>query len=212
MIRLVDHPIDTQEVLDAVRDTRAGAVVLFLGTVREFTGDRQTRSLDYEAYAPMAVAELQRVVRAATARWPVVRATVVHRVGHLELGDVAVAVAVSTAHRREAFEAGQWLMDRIKECVPIWKCENWADGRQEWVHPTDGVAGNGIARSTSAGTRTLENHAAAPTGRQMGVPPTPVTEVAHPADALPDMPQNGENRTANDGGGELPSARREAAE
>ncbi|MHC4398788.1 MAG: molybdenum cofactor biosynthesis protein MoaE [Planctomycetota bacterium] len=135
MIHLTDEPIDTPEVVQSVRSPAAGAVVLFLGTARESTDGRQTESLEYEAYAGMAHAKLAELEEEARQRWPLVACAVVHRLGHLAIGEVSVAVAVSSAHRQPAFEAGQWLIDRIKEVVPIWKKENWADGTSQWVHP-----------------------------------------------------------------------------
>ena len=134
-ISLTHEAIDPAAVVDAVRTTAAGAVVLFLGTVREFTQGRQTTRLHYDAYPAMAEAKLAELVQAAAARWPILKVRVVHRLGPMELGDVSVAVAVSTPHRRDAFEAGQFLIDRLKELVPIWKQEHWADGATEWVHP-----------------------------------------------------------------------------
>lgn len=135
MIQLTDQPIDYTALTEAVRSPQAGAVVLFLGTVREMTAGRQTLALDYEAFPQMAEAKLRELEAEARAKWPVVEAGIVHRLGHLELGDVSVAVAVSTPHRGQAFEAGQHLIDRLKEVVPIWKKENWSDGSTEWVHP-----------------------------------------------------------------------------
>lgn len=135
MIQLVTTPIDTQSVLAQVASSEAGAVVLFLGTTREFTDGRQTASLDYECYHDMALAKLAELDAQARAKWPIVHCAIVHRVGHVPLGEASVAVAVSTAHRGAAFEAGQWLIDTLKEVVPIWKKENWADGTSEWVHP-----------------------------------------------------------------------------
>lgn len=144
MISLTTQPIDITSVTDAVRDHRAGAVVLFLGTVREFTGDLQTSSLDYEAFEEMALASLQQITDDAKSRWSLVHAAVVHRTGSLELGDIAVAVAVSSAHRGPAFEAGQWIMDTIKQQTPVWKKEVYADGTTEWVHPTETPTAAGI--------------------------------------------------------------------
>jgi molybdopterin synthase catalytic subunit len=132
---IIHEPIDPAAVLDEVASTQAGAVVLFLGTVREFTQTRQTLFLEYEAYSAMALAKLHELAAAARERWPIVRISLVHRVGRLELGDISVAVAVSTAHRADAFEAGRYLIDQLKEVVPIWKKEHWADGTTEWVHP-----------------------------------------------------------------------------
>jgi molybdopterin synthase catalytic subunit len=83
----------------------------------------------------MAEAKMAELLEEARGRWPIVKAAIVHRLGRLELGDVSVAVAVSTPHRQQAFEAGKYLIDRLKEVVPIWKKENWADGTTEWVHP-----------------------------------------------------------------------------
>jgi molybdopterin synthase catalytic subunit len=135
MILLTNDPIDFATLTEKVRSNHAGAVVLFLGTVREMTAGRQTVALDYEAYPQMAEAKLGELLEEARARWPIVGAGIVHRLGRLELGDVSVAVAVSTPHRQQAFEAGKYLIDRLKEVVPIWKKENWADGSTEWVHP-----------------------------------------------------------------------------
>ncbi|MCE9554915.1 MAG: molybdenum cofactor biosynthesis protein MoaE [Planctomycetes bacterium] len=135
MTQLTDNPIDTQAVLAAVATPAAGAVVLFLGTTREFTDGRQTTALDYEAYRPMAEKTLSDLAEEARRRWPIEKLCIVHRLGHVPLGEASVAVAVSTAHRAAAFEAGQWLIDSLKESVPIWKKETWAVGGTEWVHP-----------------------------------------------------------------------------
>lgn len=135
MIELTENPIDTAAAVEAVRSPAAGAVVVFLGTAREMTGARRTRSLDYEAYPEMARAKLAELERKARARWPLVECVLVHRLGHLAIGEVSVAVAVSSAHREPAFEAARWLIDRVKQVVPIWKRENWADGTSDWVHP-----------------------------------------------------------------------------
>lgn len=140
-ISLTDAPIDYRELTEQVRSTRAGAVVTFLGTVREFTDGRRTIALDYDAYAPMARSELEKVARAAASRWPLIAVAVAHRLGRLELGEVSVAVAVSSPHRRDAFEAAQYIMDETKRRVPIWKRENWSDGQTEWVHPSGGTPG-----------------------------------------------------------------------
>ena len=135
MIELTTEPIDTRAILSAVGSNQAGAVVLFLGTTREFTGERRTASLDYECYPEMARAKLAELEAQARERWPIIECRIVHRIGHLELGAASVAVAVSTPHREDAFAAGKWLIDTLKEVVPIWKQENWADGGSEWVHP-----------------------------------------------------------------------------
>jgi molybdopterin synthase catalytic subunit len=135
VIALTHEPIEAAAVLAQVASNDAGAVVLFLGTTREFTRGRQTASLDYECYPEMAEQKLAELEAEACRRWPLVGCVIIHRLGHLELGEASIAIAVSSPHRRVAFEAGQWLIDTIKEVVPIWKCENWADGTSEWVHP-----------------------------------------------------------------------------
>jgi molybdopterin synthase catalytic subunit len=135
MIELTHQAIDTQSVLDRAGSPLAGAVVLFLGTTREVTAGRRTASLDYECYPEMAQRKLAELETEARRRWPLVECVLVHRLGHVEIGEASVAIAVSSAHRRAAFEAGQWLIDTLKEVVPIWKKENWPDGTSEWVHP-----------------------------------------------------------------------------
>jgi molybdopterin synthase catalytic subunit len=135
MIQITTEPIDPQSVLASVRSPLAGAVVLFLGVTRQMTEGRRTLSLDYECYPQMAEKKLSELRAEAMQRWPLVAVSIVHRIGHLEIEDISVAVAVSAAHRRPAFEAGQWLIDTLKQVVPIWKQEHWADGTSEWVHP-----------------------------------------------------------------------------
>ena len=135
MISLIHAPIDPSAILAHVSSNDAGAVVLFLGTTREFTKGRQTASLDYECYPQMAEAKLAELEAQAREKWPLVHVSIVHRLGRLALGEASIAIAVSSPHRQAAFEAGKWLIDTIKEDVPIWKQENWADGKSEWVHP-----------------------------------------------------------------------------
>lgn len=135
MIEITEAPIDHAAVTERVRSNRAGAVCTFLGTVREITGDRRTVALSYEAYPEMALKKLAELEDEARRRWPVIEVALVHRVGELDLGDVSVVVAVSCPHRGDAFDACRWLIDTLKEVVPIWKRENWEDGGQEWVHP-----------------------------------------------------------------------------
>jgi molybdopterin synthase catalytic subunit len=135
MIQLTHDAIDYASLTESVRSNAAGAVVLFLGTVREITNGRQTIALNYEAFPEMAKAKCEQLIAEARDKWPIVKAAIVHRLGRLELGDVSVAIAVSAPHREQAFAAGKYLIDRLKEIVPIWKKENWADGTTEWVHP-----------------------------------------------------------------------------
>lgn len=132
---LTAAPIDSAELIARVSSPAAGAVVLFLGTVRELTAGRQTLRLHYDCYPEMAERKLAELEAEAIGRWSLVGTAVVHRLGRLELGEASVAVAVSSAHRDAAFEAGRWLIDTLKEVVPVWKQEHWADGSTEWVHP-----------------------------------------------------------------------------
>lgn len=134
MVLLTNDPIDYTALTERVRSPAAGAVVLFLGTVREMTAGRQTVALDYEAYPEMANAKMAELEATARQKWPVVELEIIHRLGHLELGDISVAIAVSCPHRQQAFEAGEYLIDEFKLIVPIWKKENWSDGSTEWVH------------------------------------------------------------------------------
>jgi molybdopterin synthase catalytic subunit len=135
MVEITEAPIDHAAIVDRVRSNQAGAVCSFLGTVREMTGDRRTALLDYEAYPEMALARLAELEKQARERWPILEAALVHRVGRLDLGEISVIVAVSCPHRGDSFEACRWLIDRLKQDVPIWKREVWADGTEEWVHP-----------------------------------------------------------------------------
>jgi molybdopterin synthase catalytic subunit len=135
MVELTHAKIEPEALLREVDSRRAGAVVLFLGVARQFTGDQRTQSLDYECYPAMAERKLNELEAQARRRWSITGCAMAHRLGRVELGEASVAIAVSAPHRQEAFAAGQWLIDMIKEVVPIWKKENWADGTSQWVHP-----------------------------------------------------------------------------
>lgn len=134
MIRLTSDAIDYHALTDAVLRPDCGGVVLFLGTVRELTGDVRTVFLDYEAYPPMAEAKMAAIEADIRAKWPVGDVAIVHRLGRLGVGEISVAVAVSCPHRAQAFEACRHAIDRVKELVPIWKKENAPDGSTDWVH------------------------------------------------------------------------------
>jgi molybdopterin synthase catalytic subunit len=135
MVQLTRQPIDYHTLTDSVRGPHCGAVVVFLGTVRDLTGELRTVALDYDAYPAMAEKKMAEIESETRCRWPVEEIAIVHRLGRLEVGEVSVAVAVSCPHRAEAFEACRHAIDRTKELVPIWKKECWADGKTEWVHP-----------------------------------------------------------------------------
>ncbi len=135
MVEITRAVIDHGTLFERVRSAAAGAVVTFFGTVRELTQGRRTASLDYEAYPEMAEHKMREIDEAARARWPIVESVLVHRIGHLDPGDISVAVAVSCPHRAHAFEACRFMIDQLKEVVPIWKRENWSDGESDWIHP-----------------------------------------------------------------------------
>ena len=136
MVQLTTDPINHAVLTERVRRPDAGAVVTFLGTVRDLTDGMVTIALDYEAFPSMAEKKMAEIEAATRQRWPVGDILMVHRLGHLEVGEISVAVAVSSPHRAQAFEACRFAIDRLKELVPIWKKENWSDGRTEWVHPS----------------------------------------------------------------------------
>lgn len=136
MIEITEQPIDVSAAIQAAQSEGAGAVNVFIGTVRNKTLDKQVKSLDYEAYDPMAKKEIQKIIDNAAEKWPILKAVVIHRKGHLEIGDAAVVIAVSTPHRKASFEACEYIIDTLKQTVPIWKKEIF-EGGEEWVsaHP-----------------------------------------------------------------------------
>lgn len=135
MRHLSSTPIDLNVLSDAVLSSGRGALVTFVGVVRDHHAGRSVIDLDYSAYEPMADAILTDLVGEAATRWAVTAAAV-HRIGRLSVGDAAVAIAVAGDHRAEAFEACRFLIEEIKVRVPIWKRERYADGSEAWVDPT----------------------------------------------------------------------------
>jgi molybdopterin synthase catalytic subunit len=129
---LSEHPLDPAEVSARVEGPDAGGVVVFVGAVREHARGHQIRFLEYEAYPAMAEREMERIAAEACTRWPGSRVAIAHRVGHLEVGELAVVVAGAAPHRAEAFEACRFAIDTLKERVPIWKKEVATDGAY-WV-------------------------------------------------------------------------------
>jgi molybdopterin synthase catalytic subunit len=147
MISIVEKPIDSAAVLASVSDPDCGANVLFVGTTRRMTGQRETTRLEYECYRAMAVTKMEALATQASEKWPVARTSIVHRVGVVDIGEASIAVAVSSAHRSAAFEAATWLLERLKQEVPVWKREIWADGQEEWIHPDGNVDETGADRN-----------------------------------------------------------------
>jgi len=136
MVGLTKKPINPTELLKLVQRPNCGGTVLFVGTVRDLTGDQVTVALEYEAYSSMAESMMAEIEKDVRTKWNIGDIAMVHRLGRLEISDVAVAIAISTPHRADAFAACQYAMDQVKKLVPIWKREHAPDGKSEWVHPT----------------------------------------------------------------------------
>ncbi len=140
---VVETPIDTQVYSDYVLHAGAGAVTVFTGHVRKWTHGVRTVYLAYEAYVPMAEKKLAEIGAEMEEKWPGVKVAIAHRIGELHISDIAVVIAVSSPHRKAAYEANEYAIERIKEVVPIWKKEIWEDG-EEWLgaqkkYPVKGV-------------------------------------------------------------------------
>jgi molybdopterin synthase catalytic subunit len=132
MIKITENPIDVQKVIDTASSLGAGAVNVFIGTVRNTAHEKKVVWLEYEAYESMAAAETRKIIDEAAGRWELMGCAVSHRVGVLKPGEIAVVVAVSTRHRKESFESCQFIIDKLKEKVPIFKKEVFENG-EEWV-------------------------------------------------------------------------------
>ncbi len=145
--RILERPITADELIPHVLTDAYGAVATFSGTVRNHARGKHVTGLTYEAYPEMAEAEMRKIAQEVYTRWPDCRVAMLHRIGKLEIGDVSVAIAVATPHRKESFEACEFAINRLKETVPIWKKEAYADG-EVWVEDvTPGADGaNGNAR------------------------------------------------------------------
>ncbi|WP_026905893.1 molybdenum cofactor biosynthesis protein MoaE [Paucisalibacillus globulus] len=132
MFDIVDEPIQVGELIEKVTRREAGAITTFLGTVREWTKGRRTLYLEYQAYKPMAVKMLEQIGKEIKEKWENTEVAITHRVGRLDLSEVAVAIVVSSPHRKAAYEANEYAIERIKQIVPIWKKEHWEDG-ETWI-------------------------------------------------------------------------------
>lgn len=130
--QITTEPIQVQDVIDKVIRAEAGAISTFIGVAREFTKGKRTLFLEYDAYIPMATKQLAQIAEEIKATWPDAEVAIYHRIGRLDISDVAVAIAVSTPHRDASFNASRYAIERIKEIVPIWKKEHWEDGTK-WM-------------------------------------------------------------------------------
>lgn len=131
-IRLSDSPLSLDDAIASVRGPRAGAIASFVGLVRDRTLDRAVLDLEYEAFGPMALQQLEAIAGECESGWPGARVAIHHRVGLLGIGDIAVVIAAAAPHRAEAFAACRHAIERLKEDVAIWKRERFEDGA-EWV-------------------------------------------------------------------------------
>jgi molybdopterin synthase catalytic subunit len=134
--QVTQEPLDPQRLVNLVRRDESGALALFYGAVRNHSQGRRVIYLEYDAYPSMAVKKMRQVAEEVRSRWDITDMAISHRIGRLEVGETSLLVAVSAAHRREAFEACHYAVDRIKEIVPVWKKEVW-EGGESWVegHP-----------------------------------------------------------------------------
>ena len=136
MFEITDQPLTLDPLVKAVTRPSSGAIAAFLGVVRERTRGRQVLYLEYEAYREMAIPKMREIGDEIRRKWQVDEIAMVHRIGHLEIGEASVAIAISAPHRQQALEACAYAIDRLKEIVPIWKKEVWTDG-EEWVGPSN---------------------------------------------------------------------------
>ena len=133
LFAVVDGPLSPDAIAARVDDSGAGGVVIFSGVVRDNTDGRRVKFLEYEAHAPMAESKMREIGAAIHARWGGVRrVAILHRIGRLEIGESSVLIAVSAAHRGDAFEACRYAIDTLKRTVPVWKKEHFEDG-EVWV-------------------------------------------------------------------------------
>ena len=132
MVKIVRENIEIEEVIQSVQDPSAGGIDIFIGTTRNNSSGKQVLSLEYEAYEPMALKMMNEIGEEAQRRWQLKKISLIHRVGVVAIGEASVVIAVSSAHRKEAFEACRFAIDKLKKNVPIWKKEVFADG-EIWV-------------------------------------------------------------------------------
>lgn len=131
-IQLTENILSAQRCIELVASAGAGAVNIFIGTVRDQTQAKRVTRLEYEAYVPMAISEMQKIADQACKKWQLLGIAIHHRVGILNIGEAAVVIAVATPHRADAFAACHWIIDTLKQTVPIWKKEIFEDG-EVWV-------------------------------------------------------------------------------
>jgi MoaE-MoaD fusion protein len=132
VIELRDSPLDPRAIADTLPGAGDGALVTFVGVVREGSRGKSVRALVYEAYGTMALRQMEQLAQEARRRWPLTEVAIAHRTGTLQVGEVSVVIAVAAPHRGEAFDACEWLIDELKRTVPIWKKEMYTEG-EAWI-------------------------------------------------------------------------------
>ena len=132
LFEVIAEPLDPERCVDHVRKDETGAVALFYGVVRNNNMGRNVLYLEYDAYPEMATKVMRQIAEEIAAKYPITDVAIQHRTGRLEIGETSLLVAVSSPHRKEAFEACHALVDRFKEVVPVWKKELW-EGGEEWI-------------------------------------------------------------------------------
>lgn len=137
MHEITTAPIELNDLLAKIASPQAGGIAAFLGVVRDNSLGRKVRYLLYEAYPPMAIKEMEAIEREVRLKWQIEKIAITHRIGRLEIGEASVAIAVSSAHRREGIEACHFAIDRLKQTVPVWKKEYW-EGGEVWIEGKDG--------------------------------------------------------------------------
>lgn len=145
---MVSGVIDPTQVIGLVGSPEDGAVLLFVGTVRDHAGGEAVDGITYEAYEGMATPVLAEIAAEAAERLGTDRVAVVHRVGELAIGDVSVAIAVSSPHRAQAYDASRYVIEEIKKRLPVWKREHYTSGRSEWVQGVDPVREGAAERAS----------------------------------------------------------------
>lgn len=145
LIDVTHDPIEVQTAFDFVADENCGGIDIFAGTVRNNNDGFEVTSLEYEGYAEMAIKVLDNIVAAACTQWPIKKAIVKHRLGHLQLKEVSVLIGVSAAHRDEAFKACRFIIEEIKHRLPVWKKEHYVGREPQWVRCSHGTTHNELA-------------------------------------------------------------------
>lgn len=168
LVEISSEPLDINKYVNAVRDARAGAIATFAGTTRNSFDGREVLQLEYEAYDPMAIRQMQAICSAARTRWPLVALSCAHRVGIVRIGHESVFVAASSVHRTDALRACHFIIDEIKSSVPIWKKEVYSDGHV-WKENAEFFVKKGACCQHAGDAESTPPHAGAKDACHVGV-------------------------------------------